>query len=212
MNLLRGSTVYLAGSIDFHQDPRGWRNRIREELLTPLGVRVYDPLIKPSWFSPAARGNPNSYREALRSAAGGEESNTITDAAWEAMAQIRKADLRFASDANFVICSLPKVFTVGTMEELAVATNAGKPILFHLPDGAGTSTWLPVQVAKSMDEYLDSVFYDWKSLYQRLLDIDAGRVRVDNYKWIFLSYFNDLAVKAVLDEIPSHQPTRTESV
>ena len=50
MGLLKGSSVYLVGAVDHAEDPRKWRREIANDLLTPLSVRVYDPLVKPSWF------------------------------------------------------------------------------------------------------------------------------------------------------------------
>ena len=88
MNYLRGSSVYLTGAIDHSDDPRGWRKKITRELLLPMGVRVYDPLVKPSWLSPAARTNPSLYYDAinraiLRSTTGDTKGKISDDIVYE---------------------------------------------------------------------------------------------------------------------------------
>lgn len=202
LNLLKGSSVYLTGAIDHHDDPRGWRRKITSELLTPMGVKVYDPLIKPSWLPAAAQSGPSIFRNAIECGVYGEISPKHDEMFDDGIRTIRKIDLRFAHDCNFMICSLPRTFTAGTFEEIAVAANAGKPILMHMPDGVIT-TWLPAQIASSIAEYKQCHFGGWESLYEFLREVDAGSRCVDNYKWIFMSYHNDPKVRKELHELPS---------
>jgi hypothetical protein len=224
MGLLRGTSVYLIGAIDHAEDPRKWRREIAQDLLLPMGVRVYDPLVKPSWFSEGMLAD-DSYKEIklfkkfLR-----EPQDTFPEGCHEnassqefrqkmhhlliegRMQEIRKLCLRMANNADFIIGRLPKKFTVGTLEELTVAANAGKPILLHLPDGYDTSTWLPAQMGVS--SFFQNTFATMEELYDQLRSIDAGDTDVNNLEWVFLSYFND---KDVMNEFSSHQQARGQS-
>lgn len=191
MNRLKGTTVYLAGSVDHHEDPRKWRKDIARDLLLPLGIRVYDPLIKPSWMCKQAKTSPGRYRDILN-----DPEHLLQDDLWAGMAEVRKVDLRLAHSCDFMIVSLPKKFTVGTMEEISVAAAAGKPILVHAPDGFDVSTWLPVQLASSPKEYRENhLFVNWSDLYSYVRGVDNGSLKVDNYKWIFITYNEDMDVR-----------------
>lgn len=195
MGLLQGSKVYLIGAVDHAEDPRKWRRDITKNLLEPLGVRVYDPLIKPSWFNkefPQLGTDPSTdfieFRDLLNGRIKSTEDKQLVNARMKA---IRKLCLRMAHDADFIIGSLPKKFTMGTPEELGVAAHAGKPILLHLPDGFDTSTWLPAQIPS----FFENSFTTMDKLYKRVLSINSGDVIVDNFEWMFLSYFNNKEVK-----------------
>lgn len=210
MGLLQGTSVYLIGSVDHHKDPRKWRKDIATELLRPLGVKVYDPIVKPGWFNveyPLACDPSQDFivfKEALAAGCGGwtKETKKLTE---ERMWAVRELCLRMAHDCSFIIASLPKKFTVGTLEELGVAAAAKKPILVYLPDGADTSTWLPAQMGKSLESFRKNSFSTMEELYNRVREIDSGDADVDNLDWIFLSYFNDKVVK---NEFPDYQQTR----
>jgi nucleoside 2-deoxyribosyltransferase len=191
MNRLKGATAYLAGSVDHSEDPRKWRREIARDLLIPLGVGVYDPLIKPSWMCDYAKTSPGRYRDILNN-----PEHLLQNDIWEGMAEVRKVDLRLAHSCDFMIVHLPKQFTVGTMEEISVAAAAGKPILVHAPDGCDISTWLPVQLASSPGEYRENhLFTNWFDLYSYIRGVDNGSLKVDNYKWIFITYSEDMDVR-----------------
>lgn len=221
MGLLQGTSVYLIGAIDHAEDPRRWRREIAEELLLPLGVRVYDPLVKPSWFDVKALSEDNYseiklFREHLknpgnviipnRADSDRPLAKRLHQVLIEArMQEIRRFCLRMAHNADFIIGLLPKKFTVGTFEEISVAAQAGKPILLCMPDGIDVSTWLPAQIGNHWGSFFDDSFTTMEELYERIRSIDSGDAEVDNFKWIFLSYFNDKVVK---NEFPDHQSAR----
>ena len=186
MGLLKGSSVYLIGAVDHADDPRAWRRKLAEEVLVPMGIKVYDPLVKPSWLGDACVSGPDSigqlvdpskdfliFKEFLKNPTQFTASESASIMA--RMDYIRKFCLRMASNCDFIIGSLPKRFTVGTLEELKVATDAGKPVLLHLPDGFETSTWLPAQI----DGFFRDSFKSMEELGQRLKDIDSGKAKVD---------------------------------
>lgn len=214
MGLLAGSSAYLAGAIDSATDPNSWRNQITRDLFKPLGIKVYNPLIKPSWMSPNTKADPGLYKKSLQVIEQGGlngfgkacvdewNSDEATNAAaigTSAMIEIRDVCLRMAADASFIVCSLPKTFTVGTFEELGLAKQCGKPILFHMPDGLDSSTWLPVQFSGGFFSsfYEESYFRGWDSLYQRIRDIDGQVREIDKAKWVFATYFNDPDIQSV---------------
>lgn len=199
MGLLTGTSVYLAGAIDFHKDPRSWRRNITNDLLNGLGIKVYDPLVKPSWLGEQSFLEPSKFSDAIKDAVNGKFSSENDSIFEHGIKQVRRIDLRFAHDCNFMICSVPKVFTSGTFEELSIAVNAGKPVLFHMPDGV-VSTWLPSQVSDTLYDYVGCHFGDWPTLYDYIRKVDLGIIGVDNFKWIFLSYHYDNKVKRELNK------------
>jgi hypothetical protein len=200
---LKNTTCYLAGAIDHHEDPRAWRKKITSDVLHPLGIKVYDPLVKPSWLSEAAKVHPDNYKTALKG------NHPTPKAIWDGMVEIRKIDLRFAHTCDFMICSLPKKFTVGTIEELTIAANAGKPVLIHAPDGVDVSTWLPNQLATSIEDYNENCIFDnWNKLYNYIRNVDMGMVEVDKFKWLFINYFNDPDVRKAY-ESPNFEQIRS---
>jgi hypothetical protein len=64
-----------------------------------------------------------------------------------------------------------------------------------------TSTWLPAQMSMNLNKFFQNSFSTMQELCTRVLDIDSGSVKVDSLEWIFLSYFNDEAIK---NEFPDH--------
>lgn len=204
MGLLRGSSVYLVGPVDHSADPHKWRRDITNELLLPLGVKVYDPLVKPSWFTEKYDTDISHLKDykkwlSLIKTRYIMTTDTAADRAVEAHSQsvwnnldaVHRLCLRMANDCNFMIVHLPKEFTAGSFQEIEIAARAGKPILFHLPDGMDSSTWLPVQIYDNLKDYAQNCFTHWHELYDKIKLIDQGDASVDNLRWIFLSYFND---------------------
>jgi hypothetical protein len=219
MGLLNGTSVYLIGSVDHHKDPGKWRKEIAKDLLRPLGVKVYDPTTKPGWFNDEYPLDCDPtldfhlFKQLLSTKAlptpagplgGPDHPRWLAE---KRMWGVRDLCLRMAHDCNFIIASLPKKFTVGTLEELGVAAQAKKPILIYLPDGADTSTWIPAQIGKDLDNFFKNTFSTMEELYDRVRNIDSGDANVDNLSWIFLSYFNDEVVK---NEFPDHHQTRDQ--
>lgn len=203
-NLLYGSKAYLAGPVDQSQDPVSWRTKIRQDLLAPMGVKVYDPLIKPSWMPPQGKLPVSTYKEVVRDIRQALVTNPdMAYDVWDGMQLARKMCSRMVSDADFVICYLPKLFTIGTFEELSLATQQNKPILVVTPQELG-STWLPVMVADNPTTVYDHIFKTWDELYLYLTAVDYGSLTpMDRYKWLFISYFNDVDVRSA-HEVPNN--------
>lgn len=187
MGLLAGTKVYLAGAIEYASDGRGgvvWRDELTPKLVE-MGVRVYDPMRKPEWYPPIAKTDPGSYVKIVRDAVinGGP-----VDEAFKAIKFIEKADFRYIYDCEWVIVYMPKVFTVGTIDELRAAVNTGKPIFVVCPELI-PSSWMMGMVATPSD-WKEVFFRDMDSVLEHIRAVDRGEIALDPLKWIFLSYFN----------------------
>jgi len=201
MGLLKGSSAYLIGSVDHHKNPNKWRKDITKDLLNPLGVNVYNPLMKPSWFQEeyplVDNVHPSKDFELFKAVLNNRECKEFTDITpiENRMNAVRELCLRMANDCNFIIGFVPKKFTVGTWEEFGVAALSKKPILLYLPEGYDTSTWIPAQLNKSLNRFFEDSFTNIDDLYNRVKSIDSGDAKVNNLEWLFLSYFNNKDIK-----------------
>ena len=140
-NLLQDARVYLSGPMDFVADREaekkfGWRNRVGQ-VLTALGVTVFDP-----WFKPEIRGIQGYGRE--------DDGGSVARAGWtfedttdgaarraacaEAFWPALHTDLRMVDTSDFVVAYCPtNVYSVGTPHEIILARQQRKPVLFVSP-------------------------------------------------------------------------------
>jgi len=205
MGLLRNTKVYLAGPIEYAGDGKGgiiWRDKITETL-HEMGVRVYDPMKKPSWYPRIAKGNPGIYvKEVLEEyhakdeEADSEHVEAVRDAAsrvrvekaFEAIKFIERVDFRYVNDCEWLIVYLPAQRTYGTIDEIRAAVNAGKPILIFSEEVI-PSSWI-MGICATPDDFDEVFFPDMDKLVEYVKRIDNGEVEIDPAKWIFLTYFN----------------------
>lgn len=207
-NLLKGASVYLAGAVEHNDSPANWRVDITKNLFNPMGVRVYNPLVKPDWLGELARSaDPVEYRTMMES-----DDPEI----WQTLREVRVLCKQMVAYSDFVVVNFPKKFTVGTIEEITLAVQMGKPVLIYSPDGT-ISTWLPNMLLDSvlfdtrsvgpkLDYFDHCHFADWESLYVYLEGVDNGTVEVNKFKWLFMSYFDNDLVKAQ-NEVSDHVKT-----
>lgn len=185
MDILRNSRVYLAGPVDNDAQARGWRRSITEDLLEPLNIIVYDPLVKPAWMSDNTRINPRLYNTYLYSNELPKERIVF-----DALKEISEVCMAAVTSADWVICHLPRsIFTFGTIVELDRTSLRNKPVLFHCPEGV-PSTWALEQFS-SIANWKDTFFPDWDSLYGHIRKINNGRVDLDPIKWFSISHDKD---------------------
>lgn len=148
-------SVYLCGPIEHDGEPRGWRERLSEELLKiQPKITVYNPLVKPHDMPPEAKIPQSQYWVALKRAAG-----TVTkdlETSFRGMHACIEMCRSMVSWSELIICRLPKVFTVGTIEELVLAKQWGKRVVFLCPEGI-PSFWLLVEFAEPST--IDDVFF-----------------------------------------------------
>jgi hypothetical protein len=183
-SLLRGSTVYLSGPMDFvmsRPDERnfGWRSRI-SDVLEAWDVRIFDP-----WFKPSVRNLERDY--GLE-----DETSAAARAAWDFTpgkkgARIRSQlasgfwpvmhiDLRMVDLSDFVIATCPtNLYSVGTPHEIVLARQQRKPVLLVSP---------PVRYLR------------WHELEQRL----AGD---DDLKALLAEVKTEVVVRENEDGVPS---------
>ncbi|MGH9277203.1 MAG: hypothetical protein ACRD12_03725 [Acidimicrobiales bacterium] len=183
--LLRGTTVYLSGPMDFvmcreEERANGWRSRV-SDVLQSWGVRVLDP-----WFKPIVRSQGREY---------GIEDETTTEERqkWDFAATQRAAharadvagafwpvmhlDLRMVDLSDFVVACCPtNLYSVGTPHEIVVARQQRKPVLLVSP---------PVRYPR------------WRELRQRLDGVPEMRALLDA-----------VATEAVVKENPTGAPSQ----
>ncbi len=183
MGLLAGTKVYLCGPIEYSKSPVSWRVDLTA-FLQKLGVRVYDPLVKPDWFPYTAKANPKIYVDAIL----GKSPDLQPQEAFEGLSYVRKLDLRYVYDCEWLIVHLAREFSAGTGEELAIAAQTGKPILVFSEHEVPAS-WSLVQLGGS-DDWREVFHPSLDAMKNRIEAIDRGLVKLDPAKWIFVSYFN----------------------
>jgi nucleoside 2-deoxyribosyltransferase len=128
INRLKGSTVYLAGSIDLSPDSgKSWRDQITAKLHS-LGVTVYNPLEKPIDIG-LENDDARISRKLLK------ESGQF-DKFREIMKTIRHADLRMIDKSDFMIVYLDlSVVFCGTMEEISWCNKTKKVVAVFCKQG-----------------------------------------------------------------------------
>lgn len=179
--MLSGTRVYLAGPVEWDQNAGSWRSLVTEKL-AKYSVQVYDPLVKPKWLPEVCHVNPKLYREALT----GKTINFSKELAYEANIVLRDFCLKCVSSADWIICWMPLKFTSGTFEEIYLAAQLNKPVLFCMPDGL-TSTWIPPIF--STPETMDRTFFpNWDTLLNHVEGLDNGTIEMDPLKWLSVCY------------------------
>jgi hypothetical protein len=186
MNCLSGSTVYLIGSIENDNSHIDWRKKITE-LLKPLGIIVYNPLIKPKWFidkyGDITAEQQNKDRKNLSQILDNLKYEKFEDTL-NRNTILRKTCLKLVSMSDFIIYCITKSPTVGSHEEVNLANQQHKPILFFNLDFDNTidSCWRICQF------YKDYQFYhrNMTSLIDFLKYIDSDPSKLDPIEWMFL--------------------------
>lgn len=180
--ILNNTSVYLSGPIECVENGADWRLAITPQL-EELGIRVFDPLVKPSWI-PDINGEKQASQKKILANATEEQYIEIFNINYE----IRKMGVRLAHASDWIICRLPKQRTFGTIEELTIAKNAGKPCLFWCPEGM-PSMWIFSMFANKRKNSVEEKFYKkWEDLFEYIKSIDSGQTKIDPYEWIFTTY------------------------
>jgi hypothetical protein len=130
MGNLKGLTIYLAGPID--NVPSGvldWRTKYLPQF-KKLGLKVYSPMVKPVWISQDARVKKLSDGTVENM----KDRRYIGDA--YSSKEVYDVCLSMVSHSDIILCYLPKIFTIGTIDELFRADGWFKPIIFIFePEG-----------------------------------------------------------------------------
>lgn len=182
MNKLSGTRVYLAGLVE--SDPAGaksWREQITSKL-GKYNVNVYNPLVKPRWLPDICKVDVKLYKDVLA----GKSTELPLQSVFDGNTAVRRICLRMVSSADWVICYLPRIFTAGTFEELYLAAQLEKPVLFCIPETIPPTWVLPIFAnAQTMDE---TYFNNWDSLMEHVDKLNNGSAPMDPYKWLSVNY------------------------
>lgn len=206
MGILANTSCYLAGPVEFSPDAAEWRIRVAQEL-SGMGVVVLNPLVKPEWVGPRGlRPQPDINANFFVKQGIPQVSNNFAgqiptepirpeqvlvrpdmELALQDMHIQRDICLRMVYATNWCICRLPKIFTVGTFEELTLLSKAGAPVMFVCPDGIPSMWLVSMFVDKAID--IDDVFFqDEAQLLTAVRHINQGERQIDPRKWIFLTW------------------------
>jgi nucleoside 2-deoxyribosyltransferase len=186
MGLLQDTKCYLAGPVEHDETATSWRQDVAV-FLSKLGVKAYDPLIKPPWLDQICHANPSAYGKVMQNGPLIDNGIAINEeAVIEANHMMRTVDLRIVHAVDWVICYLPKIFTSGTFEEVYEALRVNKPVYFCCPNKI-PSTWLLAAAAR-YDDYKEYFFDNWIQLKDHVLMIDKGCVSLDPIRWVFLAW------------------------
>lgn len=177
MGFLQGVSVYLSGPIEAASNPNSWRDQLTPKLES-LGLVVWDPLVKPSWMVDVDGQGQRRMKDVLRN---GGDSSSIE----RKNSEIRRVGRALAYACNIMIVGIRREFTVGTWEEVTIASQCGKPVFF-LADDPIPSMWL-VDMFDAYD--LEGIFFQSQDdLVKYLIGINNHNVHIDRVKWIFKTY------------------------
>lgn len=176
MNRLKNQRTYLAGAMDRVPD-RGatWRENITP-FLNSLGVRVFNPLVKPTTVG------LEDYHVGLMKKQ--LKENHRYDELAEVMKSIRSTDLRLVDISDFIVVNLDlNVHICGTYEEISLANRSKKPILIHVEQGKQqTPDWLFGAIPHEW------FFSNWNDLKDYLISIDKDSEIDKKNRWQFFNY------------------------
>lgn len=167
--------MYLAGPIEFAPvQGATWRSSITLTLRS-IGLKVYDPLVKPTWVDPLIKLSPSDYLKLL---------NDNDQDGSKGARLARKLCLCMLRAADFVLCYLPNKKTYGTTEELTICDQSRKPVLMVCPDGM-PSSWI-----LGMDNHIIHAS-DMEEAINIIRQIDNDAYDIDPYDWIFATYWRE---------------------
>lgn len=191
MGYLSHTKCYLVGPIEHDKTfGKDWREVVSSKL-NEFGVHVYNPLDRPEWMAHLEPYMPpaKTREEVLTQIrAHNEESYKYI----KTQKFIRHVCMRFVNSCDFVFCYLPNAKTFGSTEELVVAVNAKKPIIFVFPDDV-PSLWV-YDMATTKE-----IFTNIKNALVLLNEINDGNVTLDLLQWIFLKDYPKLKLEAEYD-------------
>ncbi len=179
MGLLKDTSVYLAGPVEHAQDATSWRDELTV-FLTGMGIRVYDPMNPPDW---AGYKKPDAVH--IYNAYIGQSSRLSRSDAFALQRRVMAVCRRWAYACDWMICCLPKIFTIGTSDELTIVEACGKPVMLWMPDTI-SSSWAVNMVCRSEDDFDKAVFHNKEALVSAIQAIDSGKTPLDPLQWVFL--------------------------
>ncbi len=181
MNLLNNTKAYLAGPIENYSDD--WRVKITP-ILKNLGIKVWDPLVKPSWMFNVTGDDQKTDRNYINNNFNNLDGTKMSHI-FDRNNAIKNVCLRLVSACDFVICKISGP-SVGTFHELAKANDQNKPVLFFTDNKDKIdSMWRLVQFGNQF-EINETFFGPMNDLTEYLRKINSGMIEPNKLKWIFL--------------------------
>lgn len=173
MGVLYKTIAYLSGPMQFAEDGVSWRQMVTKELET-MGIRVFDPYHKPFINKWCLEGIED--RKQLDEWFKEGKFDIIE----QKMRAVRAADLACCDMATFGIFYFnPKIFTIGTAEELTNMNRAKRPC-FVLWDSDDPCYWLYAMFSRKYQ------YRTWESLLGTIRSIDNGQIEPDSKRWKIL--------------------------
>lgn len=172
-NILKGTTVYLSGPIEFANDHgKGWRKHFTD-LVQDIGLYILDPTNKPkNLFSETEKekGNTKLFKE-----------NNDFKSLRKFAKQIRRIDLRLVDLSSFLIAYIdPKIHMFGTIDEIITAERQQKPILCIVNGEKKDMSLWAYAIFKEHE-----IFTSVEECVQYIKDIDNGNIPIDD-RWILI--------------------------
>lgn len=174
MNILKNSSVYLVGSIEYDPNGHEWRENITQEL-RQMGIKCFDPYKKPfiSCVEESAENVANWKNEL-------QKGNF--DLVESFAKRIRSEDLRMVDYASFIIAYIkPLTPSFGSIEEISWACRCKKPIFIVVEGGkSNCPLWIMGMVPH---KYIYSSF---EEVLDKLWHINDGKIEIDTSRWKIL--------------------------
>lgn len=176
MNLLKNSTTYLVGPMEYSSDCFSWRDAITSTLQLNFNIKCFDPN-KDHFVNLVSETEED--RAILKEQRELENWTYVSDY----MKQVIRRDLRMVDLSTFIVGRIePETPTFGTIHEIVVASLQSKPILIQTDDKKKFPLWLAGLVNMNM------VFETWEELVSYLAKIDSGEIYADPKYWKILSH------------------------
>lgn len=171
--MLLGTRTYLVGHMQY-KDGSEWRKTTRLSLES-MGVKVYDPYLKP--YLESVEEGPAEFQK-LKNLL---ESDDL-DGVRERFSKVRNYDLALVDKSDFIVAHIfPEIASWGSAEEIYLASSQRKPVFISIEGGR---TKCPIWLASvfpgkyfynSQDEILDT-----------LRKINSGEIKPDSDRWRLL--------------------------
>jgi hypothetical protein len=173
LNNLYKTKAYLVGAIQY-TNGRAWRDEIIEKL-NPLGIVCYNPYHKP--FVKDIDESEHLQAD-LQSLLKGEKFDEVA----KRVKVIRCYDLALVDKADFIIAYIdPKIFTVGSWEEIFWANRIKRPIFLIIEGGKqACPLWIYGTIPHKY------IYNNLDEVVNILTKIDSGEKEIDSDRWRLL--------------------------
>jgi nucleoside 2-deoxyribosyltransferase len=175
-NILNKTRAYLAGAMQYVENGRGWRDKVKEQL-NQCNITFFDPYHRP--FIHDTPEDESSRSEMLHWMET-EQYDLVT----QRIKEVRRFDLRLVDISDWFICVIsPKIPSWGTAEELSVMVKESKPVFVVIDDPKGKKK-TPLWVMSMVDHKY--IYNSLDEAISTIKAIDDGIVKLNSNKWKLL--------------------------